>query len=265
MKPRWRLIEEGAAPGWWNMAVDEALLASVAAGGPPVFRLYAWQPPAFSVGYFQRVDEVVDTAACRAAGVDVVRRPTGGRAVLHEHEVTYALCLPLAYPGLPRGVAASYRHLVRFIVQALRSLGVDARFTPAQPTGRGAARAACFASPSWYEVAVEGRKVVGSAQVRRGGALLQHGSILLRFDPERLASFLALRDGGERQAVADALARGACGLDACAPVPPDGPTVRRALVRAFVEEMGVVLDADGLSPAEIARAHRIGAGWEDRP
>lgn len=262
MKPVWRLIETPPAPGAWNMAADVALLAGVAAGGPPVLRLYGFHPPALSLGYFQKAKGTVDWTACRTAGVDVVRRPTGGRAVLHEHEVTYALCLPERYPGLPGSVAESYRFLIRFIVRALRALGGDARLTPAalpgeRRSGRSPtdSRAACFAAPSWYEVAVGGRKVVGSAQVRRHGALLQHGSLLLRFDAERLASLFAFPDGEARAAAARQLAGSACGLADCCDA-AEFSAVAAALVEAFAAEMDARLAPDDLTAAERALAEQ---------
>lgn len=253
------------------MAVDVALLAGVAAGGPPVLRLYGFHPPALSLGHFQTAAGTVDWAACRTAGVDVVRRPTGGRAVLHEHEVTYALCLPERYPGLPGSVAESYRFLIRFIITALRSLGADARLTPAAPSRDGGrrraaprgqspdSRAACFAAPSWYEVAVGGRKLVGSAQVRRNGALLQHGSLLLRFDAERLASLLAFPNGEARAAAAQELAEGACGLMECCGA-ADFSTVAASLAAAFPAAMDANLTPDDLTPVERTLAEQMALG-----
>lgn len=189
MVGQWRLLNTGYRTGAQNMAIDEALLRQVAAGrSQPVVRFYGWSPPCVSLGYFQDTRKAVNLEACLELGVDYVRRPTGGRAVLHEHEVTYSLVVPGEH--LPKGVTESYRFLSEGILRGLQDLGVPAKMVPGKK-GSGPASAACFDAASWYEIAVDGRKLVGSAQVRQEGVVLQHGSILLRFDPERLAYLLS--------------------------------------------------------------------------
>jgi biotin synthase len=196
----WRLLETGFARGAWNMAVDEALLEAVGRGqSPPTLRFYGWDPPALSLGYFQDREREVDLSGCAAQGFDCVRRPTGGRAVLHAAEVTYAVVVPEDQPGFAGSVSEAYRAIGEGLVAGIRRLGVPAEMAPAERRG-GERSAACFDAPSFYELTVEGRKLVGSAQVRRHGALLQHGAILLRFDPDQLLRCLALPEGsgGER-------------------------------------------------------------------
>jgi len=182
----WRVVHTDPADGPWNMAVDEGLLE--AAGrevAPPTLRFYAWRPPAVSLGRFQDSGGV-DLDYARARGWDVVRRPTGGRGVLHQHEVTYSLTLP---PSLVAGVGVrtSYAVLTAGLHAGLRSL-LGASFTPEEGAAapaceRGAGVANCFALASECDTLVPEGKLVGSAQVRRAGALLQHGSILLDAEP----------------------------------------------------------------------------------
>jgi lipoate-protein ligase A len=168
-----------------NMALDDALLQAVAAGSsPPVLRLYGWQPATLSLGYAQPVDAGIDLEACRAAGVAVVRRPTGGRAVLHDREVTYALIAPVGAP-FGNSVATSYRVVAGLLRSALCACGLAAELVPGQPRGR-AERAVCFAAPAQHELVIAGCKVAGCAQKRRGRAFLQHGSIPLDLDLELL-------------------------------------------------------------------------------
>ncbi len=163
-------------PGAENMAIDEALLEEAGRTGRAFLRLYRWSPPCLSFGRNESALERYDRAAIERLGLDVVRRPTGGRAVWHEHEATYAVAAPIEAFGSLR---ASYRLIHAWLADALRSLGVAARLgPPAGPAGRLAA-GACFAASVGGEVLVGGRKVIGSAQVRRGTAFLQHGSILL--------------------------------------------------------------------------------------
>lgn len=184
----WRLVESGPGSAAWNMAVDEALALVHAQGNtPPTLRLYTWDPPAVSVGYAQALEGEVNLEECRRAGVHWVRRPTGGRAVLHEYELTY--CVVIRQSLLPGSVLATYRRLAAGLAEVLRRLGLDP--TLAGATDRPCRRsAACFDEASAHELLVAGKKVLGSAQVRRDGVILQHGSLLLEFSPGRLAQFL---------------------------------------------------------------------------
>jgi len=195
MPETWDLIESGFSPGAYNQALDEALLELAASDRErrPVLRLYGWKPPALSLGYFQKALGEVDREACRRSGVDVVRRPTGGRAILHHQEVTYSISLPSGHHLIKDTVIETFRILNRALLAGVTRLGVQAGLVGRETARRsqpesGPGPAACFASPSRYEVQAEGRKVLGSAQVRRGKALLQHGSLLLKVDRDLLFS-----------------------------------------------------------------------------
>jgi lipoate-protein ligase A len=171
------------------MALDAATLAAVEAGeAPPTLRLYGFAPPALSLGHGQSEAEI-DREACRRLGIDVVRRPTGGRAVLHEAEVTYALVVPAADPRFPPTVPGTYQVVAEALRDAFVALGAgDVAFGPRRASA--AADPACFAAASRGEILIAGRKVAGSAQRRTRRAFLQHGSILLDPDPGRLAACL---------------------------------------------------------------------------
>lgn len=181
MSRAWRLVVAAKpATGWWNMALDETLLEAAAAGAPPTLRLYAWVGPWLSLGYAQPFDAVA-ARQCRDAGVSVIRRITGGRAVLHGCDLTYAVTAHES--ALPPGLEASYRVVSDALIAALTALGVAA-----ERAGRGPAIAPggafdCFASAAHDEIAVADRKLAGSAQRRAGGAVLQHGSIRIAADP----------------------------------------------------------------------------------
>jgi len=153
------------------MAVDEALLDDALHTGSAFLRLYRWDPPTLSIGRNQSMDGI------DGKGIAIVRRPTGGQAVWHEHEVTYAVAAPVETFGSLRN---AYREIHTRLATALRALGADAVLATARPPVRPPARpASCFAAAAGGEILVQGRKVVGSAQVRRRDAFLQHGSILL--------------------------------------------------------------------------------------
>jgi len=163
-------------PGWLNMAIDDTLLARAEAGERWV-RLYAWEPT-LSFGRHEPARRRYDAERIASLGLAVVRRPTGGRAVWHAGELTYAVALPTDGLG---SITEVYRDLHQLLCNALAQLGVRATLAP--PARAASVDAgACFASPAGGEVMVAGRKVVGSAQLRRGSALLQHGSILLEED-----------------------------------------------------------------------------------
>lgn len=190
----WRLLDTGPGDGFTNMAVDEALLEAYAAGSTsPTLRFYTWSPPAVSLGYGQAIDTDIDPATCQALGIDVVRRPTGGRAVLHDHEVTYSVVMREDEPRAAAGVLASYLTVSRALIRGLSYLGISAELLPlrgAASRSREAVSSVCFATPSSYEVAVAGRKIIGSAQRRAHGVIMQHGSIPMSLDLDKLCAVL---------------------------------------------------------------------------
>jgi lipoyl(octanoyl) transferase len=210
---QWRLILDPPLRGEKNMEKDLALMEEVAAGESlPTLRIYRWSPPAVSLGYFQDENDVVDLTACAEAGIDVVRRSTGGRAVLHDRELTYSIIVPEANPFINNGgVMDSYRAISRGLITAFNLLGIPAYLTPEKENRSVLAPGSCFDTPSAYEIQVDGKKVVGSAQLRRKGIVLQHGSILfalpldlyqrvLKKDPHRLGDKRKRVELGEKAA-----------------------------------------------------------------
>jgi lipoate-protein ligase A len=191
-----------------NMAIDEAMMIAQQEGKvPPTVRLYNWLPGTLSVGYFQKAEQEIDFAALDLHGVGFVRRPTGGRAVLHDREVTYSLTVPETYPGLPALVQEGYRMLSEGLLYGFRALGLTAEMVASVSAGPGetaqSARlsrsAACFDSPSSYELTVEGRKIAGSAQMRSHGIVLQHGSIPLDNQTEQLFELLLFSESRTKE------------------------------------------------------------------
>lgn len=170
-------IDASGRPGWLNMAIDHALLERAEAG-EWWLRLYAWDPACLSFGRHEPAARRYDADRIAALGLSVVRRPTGGRAVWHARELTYAVAGPIGGLGT---LAQLYREIHTMLRDALRALGAPAELAPAQ-RGAPVDAGACFASPAGGEVLVAGRKVVGSAQLRQGAAFLQHGSVLLEDD-----------------------------------------------------------------------------------
>lgn len=182
-------IDSGPNLAAYNMAVDEELLARAQAGEKiPVLRFYTWDPPAVSIGRFQKIETAVDAGACKRLGFDIVRRVTGGRAVLHRRELTYSVIARSDNPLFPPEVLGTYKIIASGLLAGLRNLGINAEMVSrggrhASLVKKDAKDPACFSSPSWYEIVVQGKKIIGSAQRRLSGAFLQHGSILIDYDP----------------------------------------------------------------------------------
>jgi lipoate-protein ligase A len=254
----WRLILDGEADGATNMAVDEAILNSVIDGASlPTLRFYAWSPPALSLGRSQQFAEA-DQAACHAAGVDIVRRPTGGRSILHTDELTYSVSVPQTDPRARGGVVESYRRLSEGLLAGLLALGVDAIQAAGQKADVSETTAVCFESPSDYEITVAGRKLVGSAQWRARGGVLQHGTLPLCGDLARIVDYLAFPDS-ERPAQRRRLHGKALTLEEAvgAVLPLD--EVARALAEGFAQALNLTLVPGQLSPPERALSAEIRA------
>jgi lipoyl(octanoyl) transferase len=252
----WRLICSGPGPGSWNLALDEAIFLSVRRGeSPPTLRLYRWSEPTLSIGYAQDRDRDVDCAACRARGIEVIRRVTGGRAVLHDAEVTYSVSAPSGLIGFGAGLDEAYRRIAAGLIEALRLLGLEAA-APVPAPGRSSRQSrhpGCFAAASRHEVAIAGRKLIGSAQRRSGEAFLQHGSILLESHGALLAQLLrglpAPAGGGRMAGLADFLH----------PAPTPDALVA-AVAAGCASAWGVRFLPRGPSGAEVREARALEAG-----
>lgn len=172
------------------MAIDESLLLNSKDDFRPSLRFYKWKKPTLSLGYFQKATEV-NFSACASNDVETIRRPTGGRAVLHKNELTYSITMPVDY--FPVSLIESYKILSLALCKGLRELGIDAAFTKNEHKTI-AGTAACFDAPSSYELTIEGKKIIGSAQTRKGNFLLQHGSIPIFNYNDLLVELLELTD-----------------------------------------------------------------------
>jgi len=252
----WRLIRSGYLPGAMNMALDDALLHSVADGlSPPILRLYRWRPATLTLGYAQSAGDGVDLAACHEAGVDVVRRPTGGRAVYHDREATYAVIAPV---GGPFGgtVAESYRVIAGVLRNAIGKFGLPAELVPGRPRGQ-VGRAVCFTAPAQHELLIDGCKVAGCAQKRRGQAFLQHGSIPLDLDLGLLRRFMPAASDEDSE---DRF-RGIGWLNRFASRPLCIGEMENALIDSFVADLGIRLEPGEPTVAESGVAQRLCAEW----
>ena len=260
MTPPIRLLVHEPRAGDRNMAVDEALMRSARDGGVTTLRFYGWEPACLSFGRNQAARGAYDPDAAAARGIDVVRRPTGGRAVYHHRELTYSVTAPVDAWGSLR---EAYCRINRALAHGLRELGVPASCTAESAApGRapGPTARACFRDPLPGEVSAEGRKLVGSAQWRDGGTLLQHGSLLLA---DEQATVESLRAQQTRQSPAGATTSGAIALDELLADVPSPATLAAALATGFEREFVRSVEPYALSAEERRLVEELSSRYRD--
>jgi len=209
MKETWRFINSGKLKPYENMAMDEAILFGIInKNDPPAIRVYDWDPPTVSFGYHQKIKEHILPDKVKEYGFGLVRRPTGGRAVLHYDEVTYAI-ISRTDGILAGSVLESYRKIGEVLLATLREIGIDAKMQNSMPSDKEQKIWVnpCFTSASKYEINYKGKKIIGSAQIRKGNALLQHGSILLNHNQELMAELIPTNSNKEKEIIKKLLSK----------------------------------------------------------
>ncbi len=253
------MIVSPPAPGAWNMALDEAILESVVSlQALPTLRLYAWNPPCLSLGQAQPSGDA-DLGELAVRGWDLVRRPTGGRAILHTDELTYSVAAPQDEPRVAGTILESYRRISRALLRALALLQLEARADHQYPLPGGSQPngAVCFEIPSSYEITVNGKKLIGSAQARRLGGVLQHGSLPLYGDLTRITQVLVYPDPPSRKTAARRLISHAATVESLLGRSPTWDEAAAAFQTAFEEELSLnLLPAEPLQ-SELSRAEEL--------
>ncbi len=246
-KTKWYFVNSGPCSPSYNMALDEALLDWHSEGLiPPIVRFYEWNPATLSIGYFQSVEKEIDMDAVKRLGLGFVRRPTGGRGVLHEHELTYSVIVTESYPNMPATVTEAYRVISEGLLIGFQNLGLDAYFSvPDTEEKREDLKkpksAVCFDTPSWYELVVEGRKVAGSAQTRQKGVILQHGAILLDLDEDKLIQTFKFPSVEVREKVKGSLSKKAVSINKISQKPVTIDECKIAFKKGFEEALQIEL------------------------
>jgi lipoate-protein ligase A len=234
--PEWALIIDGPASGAENMDRDRKLLDELVAGRrPATLRFYSWNPACISLGLGQR-EEILDMEAVRAAGLDVVRRPTGGQALLHDDEVTYSVVASQQDPAVGGTLMQSYHAISEALLSGLAALGISGEGAPCEPRPASGLTPVCFASASAEEVLVGGRKLLASAQWRSRGAFLQHGSLLLR---DRQAELPGLLKDADQQTIKPL----SISLSELLAEVPSPSQIISSLVAGFEQSLGVRLSS----------------------
>lgn len=262
-KEVWRFIDSGECSPAFNMALDEALMEWHGAGKiPPVIRFYGWNPPTLSIGYFQKVDREINMDSVISHGLGFVRRPTGGRGVLHEHELTYSVIVSEEHPAMPKTVTEAYRVISEGILKGFHQLGLEAYFAvPKTAEERDSLKnprsAVCFDAPSWYELVVEGRKVAGSAQTRQKGVILQHGSILLDLDEDKLFSLFKYPNDRVKERMQKAFKNKAVAINDISTRRISLSEAKEAFKKGFAEGLNIKLEPYELSAEELAVVNKL--------
>lgn len=241
------------------MAVDEAILESTSRSlVPPTLRLYAWSPACLSLGYAQSIDDA-DIEMLNLFGWDIVRRPTGGRAILHTDELTYSICGENNHPHLSGSVLDSYRRLSQGLLEALRLIGITADVPKLadKQENQNSQNPVCFEVPSNYEITVGGKKLIGSAQARKKSGVLQHGSLPLYGDLTRIIATLRYPDLEQRQKAKKDLLKHATTIEGVLGYPGDWWLTVYAFQDAFQRALNIKLELADLSPVEGRRATEL--------
>ncbi|MCZ2260093.1 lipoate--protein ligase family protein [Sporosarcina sp. G11-34] len=262
-KTVWNFINSGKCSPSFNMALDEALLEWNSKGEiGPVLRFYEWEPATLSIGYFQSVSKEIDMEQVAAYGLGFVRRPTGGRGVLHEHELTYSVIVNEDYPDMPETVTEAYRVISGGVLEGFKNLGLDAYFAIPDSANKvedlkKPKSAVCFDASSWYELVVEGKKVAGSAQTRKKGVILQHGAILLSLDVEKLVSLFKFSSEEQRERMRVSLPEKAVAIDRLANRAISVNECVAAFSKGFENSLNIELEPYELSEEQLRYVKEI--------
>ena len=255
----WRLLITPPARGAWNMATEEAILERIGRNEAlPTLRLYAWEPACLSLGHAQPVADV-DLLRVKQRGWEVVRRATGGRAILHTDELTYSVIAPMDEPRVAGSILESYNRLAQALLLAVKSLelpvemqehvGLTGNMPPTNPV--------CFEVPSSYEITVNGKKLIGSAQARKKEGVLQHGSLPLTGDLARICQALVFENEAVREDAARRLLERATTVESALGRAVSWERAAQAFIHAFEAQLGLSLKRGELSESESRRADEL--------
>lgn len=260
---KWRYLVTEAMSPEMNMAVDESILQLHAEGKvPPTVRFYTWSPATLSIGYFQKALKEINLEEVHKHGLGFVRRPTGGRAVLHDKELTYSVIVSEQHPKMPSSVTEAYKIISMGLLHGFQNLGLRAEMVSLASEEEkekysSPGSSACFDSPSWYELVVEGKKVAGSAQTRQKGVILQHGSILLDMDVELLFSLLNFSSDRLKQRMMESFRQKAVTINEVSSRPISLQEAMDAFGRGFASGLDVELVPGELTEEEQALAKEL--------
>lgn len=261
----WRLLITPPARGAWNMALDEAILEHIGRGASlPTLRLYAWDPACLSLGHAQPFADV-DTTRLQERGWEVVRRLTGGRAILHTDEITYSVIAPNDEPRVAGTVLESYNRLAEALLLAVQNLELAVEMKEGKAAETSTSNPVCFEVPSTYEITVNGKKLIGSAQSRKKEGVLQHGSLPLAGDLTRICQALVFENETAREAAGQRLLSRAATVESALGRPVSWDSAADSFIQAFEAQLGLTLERGGLAESERQRADELVTEKYDHP
>ena len=264
---QWRFLITPPARGAWNMAVDESILEHTQAGrgeSLPTLRLYAWAPACLSLGHAQPCADV-DSARLKERGWEVVRRATGGRAILHTDELTYSVTGSAEEPLLTGGVLESYNRIAQALLLAVKNLELPVEMKEGKANDHAIPNPVCFEVPSTYEITVAGKKLIGSAQARRKEGVLQHGSLPLTGDLTRICQALVFENETARKEASKRLLARATTVESALGRAVSWETAAQAFIHAFEAQLGLCFEKGELSESESRRAEELVREKYDHP
>ncbi|PKN86449.1 MAG: lipoate--protein ligase family protein [Deltaproteobacteria bacterium HGW-Deltaproteobacteria-1] len=259
----WRFLNYRSCSAAENMAIDEAvLLETIHHDKPPTLRFYGWSRPAVSIGYFQELKKEINYDLCLLSDVKVVRRITGGKAVYHRDEITYSIVAGSSTGLFPNDIAGTYKIISLCLLRGLSNLGIHAKLAEASSIGackEPDLNTCCFSVPAGNELMVAGRKICGSAQTRIRGGFIQHGSMLMTFDPAETAAMILSSDVPEHYVK---LRRSVTAVNELLPASVSVETLCSALKKGFVDELRIDMTEGTLTPAEKALSRQLVKKYE---
>lgn len=240
MKEKWRLLETGLNNAYRNMAIDRAILVENSKGNiPPTVRFYRWGPPAISIGYFQSLNEEVDLLKCKEFKVDYVRRITGGGSVFHENELTYSIVIPESHPLISKKIIESYKKICGALVKGFSYLNIESEFKPIN------------------DIISNGKKISGNAQTRKFKTVLQHGTILIDVDVEKMFSLLRVPNEKIKDKLISDVKERVTSINILSDKKVTYFEVFKAMKKGFEDEFKVELDNSDLTDREIFLADKF--------
>lgn len=261
----WRLLITPPARGAWNMALDESILEHIGCGESiPTLRLYAWEPACLSLGHAQPFTDV-DIQRLKQRGWEVVRRMTGGRAILHTDELTYSVIAPSDEPSVAGTVLESYNRLAQALLFAVKELNLPVEMNEGKADNHSTPNPVCFEVPSTYEITVDGKKLIGSAQARKREGVLQHGSLPLTGDLTRICQALRFENESERENAVQRLLARAATVESALGREVSWETAAQAFIHAFEAQLGLNFQTGELSPSESKRTDELVKEKYDHP
>jgi lipoate-protein ligase A len=261
----WRLLITPPARGAWNMALDEAILEHIGRGESiPTLRLYAWDPACLSLGHAQPFADV-DMTRLKERGWEVVRRLTGGRAILHTDEITYSVIAPNEEPRVAGTVLESYNRLAQALLLAVQELDLPVEMKEGKAASGQNLNPVCFEVPSTYEITVSGKKLIGSAQARKKEGVLQHGSLPLTGDLTRICQALVFETESAREEASERLLARAATVESVLGEEVSWETAAEAFIHAFESQLGLNLEQGELSESESGRTDELVKEKYDHP